>query len=126
MVERELLSKLKHPGIVQLHYTFQDTDTLYFIMEYCEGGSFTEFIKLNYNKLTNEIKVFYVAQVVMILEFLHRHGITHRDLKVLLPECSPKTLCSPSMDISNLLISGLLKSPVPTFSLNSPKRRYKK
>jgi len=38
MVERELLTNFKHPGIVKLRYSFQDRHSLYFVQEYCEGG----------------------------------------------------------------------------------------
>jgi serine/threonine protein kinase len=52
MVEKELLSIFKHNGIVKLKYTFQDKANLYFIQEYCEGGEFINFIKVNIGKLT--------------------------------------------------------------------------
>jgi serine/threonine protein kinase len=51
MVEKELLSCMKHPGIVKLRYTFQDKAILYFIQEYCEGGEFINFIKANITRL---------------------------------------------------------------------------
>ena len=52
MVEKELLSAMKHPGINKLKYTFQDKANLYFVQEYCEGGEFINFIKSNIDKLT--------------------------------------------------------------------------
>ena len=52
MVEKELLSTMKHPGINKLKYTFQDKANLYFVQEYCEGGEFINFIKSNIDKLT--------------------------------------------------------------------------
>ena len=36
--EREILEKIKHPFIVQLHYAFQTPDKLYFIMDFLNGG----------------------------------------------------------------------------------------
>lgn len=91
MVEKELLSQLKHSGIVKLKYTFQDKANLYFIQEYCEGGEFINFIKLNIAKLTEELKVFYIAEIINILEYLHTNGVTHRDLKVPALLLSPRT-----------------------------------
>ena len=36
--ERDLLSKLKHPFIVNMHYSFQDYDNLYLVMDMLTGG----------------------------------------------------------------------------------------
>lgn len=67
MVEKELLTCMQHPGIVHLRYTFQDKTSLYFIQEYCEGGEFINFIKLNVDRLNERIRAFYVAEMVNLL-----------------------------------------------------------
>ena len=36
--ERKLLSHLRHPFIINLHYAFQDKDNLYIVMDYKPGG----------------------------------------------------------------------------------------
>ena len=36
--EREFLSKLNHPFIVNMHYAFQDKDNLYLVMDMLSGG----------------------------------------------------------------------------------------
>lgn len=36
--ERELLSKIKHPFIVNMHFAFQDFDNIYIVMDYLIGG----------------------------------------------------------------------------------------
>lgn len=51
------------------------------MIEYCHGGDFTTFITLNKKVFTEEMRVFYVAEIVSVLEYLHSVGITHRDLK---------------------------------------------
>lgn len=35
MVEKEVLCRLNHPGIVKLSASFTDPKRLYFVMEYC-------------------------------------------------------------------------------------------
>ena len=52
LVEKELLTMFKHPGIIKLRYAFQDKRVLYFVLEYCEGGEFIEFIRLNIKNIT--------------------------------------------------------------------------
>lgn len=36
--ERELLSRMKHPFIVNMIYSFQDSDNLYLVLDYLDGG----------------------------------------------------------------------------------------
>ena len=36
--EREFLSRLNHPFIVNMHYAFQDKDNLYLVMDMLSGG----------------------------------------------------------------------------------------
>lgn len=36
--ERKLLTFLKHPFIVNMHYAFQDRDNLYLAMDFLKGG----------------------------------------------------------------------------------------
>ena len=38
MNERELLSRLSHPFLVNMSYAFQDKENLYLIMDYLNGG----------------------------------------------------------------------------------------
>lgn len=39
MSERNVLLKnVKHPFLVGLHYSFQTTDKLYFVLDYINGG----------------------------------------------------------------------------------------
>jgi serine/threonine protein kinase len=36
--EKELLSKMNHPFIVNMNYAFQDTENLYLVMDLLTGG----------------------------------------------------------------------------------------
>ena len=36
--ERKLLDRLENPGVVNLYFTFQDADSLYFGLELCPQG----------------------------------------------------------------------------------------
>jgi serine/threonine protein kinase len=82
MVERELLCRLDHPGIIKLNSSFTDPKKLYFVLEYCEGGQFKDFLQMHYGRLNFNVVAFYVGEIVNVLEYLHLNGIVHRDLKV--------------------------------------------
>ncbi len=45
MIEREILIRLNCDYLVKLHYTFQDKYKLYFVMDYCQGGEFSRFLR---------------------------------------------------------------------------------
>lgn len=50
--ERDLLSQMQHPFIVNMHYAFQDTTTLYLVMDLLTGGDMRYHIsKMNHKKM---------------------------------------------------------------------------
>ena len=51
--ERDVLSKLSHPFLVKMHYCFQDTKKLYFVLEYCPGGELFGLLQIK-NYLSEE------------------------------------------------------------------------
>eukprot|EP00033_Pygsuia_biforma_P000398 GCRY01000475.1.p1 GENE.GCRY01000475.1~~GCRY01000475.1.p1 ORF type:complete len:503 (+),score=111.39 GCRY01000475.1:196-1704(+) len=79
-VEKEIMMKVKHPNIVRLYYTFQDQNSLYFVMELCEHGELLDHIK-RLSAFDLQSTQFYTAEIISALEKLHSHGIIHRDLK---------------------------------------------
>jgi len=66
--------------IVQLDCTFQDDDNLYFLMEYASKGSLSRLIK-TVKPLPYETCRFFIAEIVLALEYLHELNICHRDIK---------------------------------------------
>lgn len=79
-LERIVLDQLTHPGIVQLHFTFQDTFSLYMALESCEGGELFDQITRK-GRLTEDEARFYAAEVIDALEYIHNLGLIHRDIK---------------------------------------------
>jgi len=78
--EKSILQKLVHPFLVNLNYSFQSEDKLYFIMDYINGGEL--FFHLQREEKFNEGRVrFYCAEIVLGLEYLHNCGVLYRDLK---------------------------------------------
>ena len=53
MNERVLLSQLNSPFLVNMHYAFQDRDTLYLVLDLMEGGDLRYHIG---NKVFSEIQ----------------------------------------------------------------------
>jgi serine/threonine protein kinase len=81
LTERNVLSVAgNHPLIVGLDYAFQNSHRLYLIMEYCPGGDLGKQIKIK-RKFTEEEARFYICEVIIAIEFLHKNKIIFRDLK---------------------------------------------
>lgn len=81
MSERNVLLKnVKHSFLVGLHYSFQTTDKLYFVLDYINGGEL--FYHLQRERCFLEPRArFYAAEIASALGYLHSLNIVYRDLK---------------------------------------------
>ncbi|KAF9102130.1 pkb-activating kinase-like protein [Mortierella sp. AM989] len=79
-IEKNTLYKLDHPGVVKLYSTFQDTSSLYYVLELCQNGELLTFIK-KLGSFDENCTRFYAAQILTAVEYVHNQGVIHRDLK---------------------------------------------
>ena len=78
--ERDALLQLDNPLILNLHYSFQTDNRLYFVLDLVEGGDL--FGQLEKKKhLSENAARFYGAEIVLALKHIHEKGILYRDLK---------------------------------------------
>ncbi len=80
--EREILTKVSHPFIVSLRFAFQTERNLFLVMDFLSGGELFFHLKRRGLILDNEAR-FYIAEMILAIEFLHSKNILHRDLKVI-------------------------------------------
>ena len=78
--EREFLSFLHHPFLVNMHYAFQDYDNLYLVMDLLSGGDLRYHIS-RYRRFSEEQTRFFIACMVYTLEYIHSNNVIHRDIK---------------------------------------------
>jgi len=78
--EKNILQRLAHPFLVNLNYSFQTPDKLYFVMDYVNGGELFYHLQKEH-KFTPERVKFYSAEIILGLEYLHNSGVIYRDLK---------------------------------------------
>ena len=75
-----MLSRMHHPGIVKLYFTFQDATWLYLAIELCPNGELAELIGRK-GRLPLNLVQFYAGELVNILTYLRKLGVAHRDIK---------------------------------------------
>lgn len=80
--EREILQTLDHPFLPTLYAHFETEKFSCLVMEFCPGGDLHTLRQRQPGKYFTEQAVkFYVAEVLLSLEYLHMFGIVYRDLK---------------------------------------------
>ncbi|KAL4193423.1 hypothetical protein AMTRI_Chr06g176820 [Amborella trichopoda] len=80
--EREILQSLDHPFLPSLYTHFETDKFSCLVMEFCPGGDLHTLRQRQPGKYFPEQAArFYVAEVLLALEYLHMLGIVYRDLK---------------------------------------------
>ncbi|XP_048434816.1 protein kinase PVPK-1-like isoform X2 [Pyrus x bretschneideri] len=80
--EREILQSLDHPFLPTLYTHFETEKVSCLVMEFCPGGDLHALRQKQPGKHFPEHAArFYVAEVLLALEYLHMLGIIYRDLK---------------------------------------------
>ncbi|XP_064149911.1 myotonin-protein kinase isoform X2 [Loxodonta africana] len=88
--ERDVLVNGDRRWITQLHFAFQDENYLYLVMEYYVGGDLLTLLSKFGERIPVEMARFYLAEIVMAIDSVHRLGYVHRDIKpdnILLDRC---------------------------------------
>eukprot|EP01129_Flabellula_baltica_P010457 TRINITY_DN4421_c0_g1_i1.p1 TRINITY_DN4421_c0_g1~~TRINITY_DN4421_c0_g1_i1.p1 ORF type:complete len:460 (-),score=86.96 TRINITY_DN4421_c0_g1_i1:43-1422(-) len=80
MAEMSILARMRHPFIMRLHYAFQSKNSLYLILDFVNGGELFRHLEF-FDKLNEDRARFYIAEIILAIEFLHENGIMYRDLK---------------------------------------------
>lgn len=78
--ERAILTALAHPFIVRLYSTFQNSENLYMLLEYIQGGELFSVLRRakRFDDLTAK---FYASELVLAIEYMHSLNVVYRDLK---------------------------------------------
>ncbi|KAJ2516041.1 Suppressor of Sensor Kinase (SLN1) [Coemansia sp. RSA 1939] len=90
--EMEIMSMLQHENVVTYYGIEVHREKVYLFMELCTKGSLAQLIK-DQGRLDEETVQLYVIQMLRGLQYLHKAGICHRDIK------SDNTLLDENMNI---------------------------
>ncbi|XP_061578856.1 serine/threonine-protein kinase Nek5-like [Cololabis saira] len=80
--EVTLLSKMKHPNIVSFLTSFQESGSLFIVMEYCDGGDLLKKINMQRGVPFAEAQIVdWFVQICLGLKHIHDRKVLHRDIK---------------------------------------------
>jgi Neu-associated kinase len=79
--EGKLLQMIIHPNIIQLYELMETENSYYLVTELCEGGDLMDYICAR-KYLTEACTRKFIRQIISAVDYLHRIGILHRDLKI--------------------------------------------
>jgi serine/threonine protein kinase len=79
--EIKVLETIDSPFLVKNYYSFQNENKVFFVSEYCAAGEFGYFLNLNRKRFKHEHIQFYIAQIVLALDYLHSRNILYKDLR---------------------------------------------
>uniref|UniRef100_A0A8B9GLZ5 Protein kinase domain-containing protein n=2 Tax=Astyanax mexicanus TaxID=7994 RepID=A0A8B9GLZ5_ASTMX len=78
--EKEVLMEVNHPFIVKLYWTWHDERCLFMLLEFVPGGELFTYLRSR-GKFGNDTSMFFSAEIICALEYLHSKDIVYRDLK---------------------------------------------
>src|SRR5580658_789957 len=79
--EARTLKKFKNfPGIVSIDTVFRDNGTAYLVMEYLDGSTFEDFLKMRGGQVPYATGLEIMLPVMRALAAVHAEGILHRDI----------------------------------------------
>ncbi|XP_033240816.1 serine/threonine-protein kinase par-1 isoform X2 [Drosophila pseudoobscura] len=87
--EVEIMKRLKHPHIIKLYQVMETKNMIYIVSEYASQGEIFDYIA-KYGRMSESAARFKFWQIISAVEYCHKKGIVHRDLKAenLLLDCS--------------------------------------
>lgn len=79
--EVEIFLSMDHPHITRLFDVYECNEELNLVMECCEGGELFDRLAKE-KKFTETDACDVVWQILLALNYIHQHGIVHRDIKL--------------------------------------------
>lgn len=77
--ERRILTKLYHPFICNMNYSFQDENFYCLVLDYADCGDLRH--QIEKRNFSEDIVRHWIAELACAIDYLHEHHVVHRDIK---------------------------------------------
>ena len=78
--EIDIMKKVSHENIVQMHDIYQTSNNMYIVTELCQDGDLLKLLQKRRRISEKEAKK-YLKDIMKGAMYLHTNGMIHRDLK---------------------------------------------
>ena len=82
LAEAQRLNKisLEHPNLIHVNEVFEANNTVYYVMEYLDGGSLRSYVR-KHGPLSEHEALEMMKPIFKAVDFLHQNRMTHLDIK---------------------------------------------
>lgn len=78
--EISILKLLHHPHITRLYEVMESKNSIYLVTEHAGGGEIFDHL-VTHGRMKEEEAARVFSQIVSAVDYCHRNGVVHRDLK---------------------------------------------
>merc|ERR1719446_595372 len=81
-LEIQVQRNLKHRNVLRLYRHFEDSETVFLLLEFCAKGELYQILRTQKNRrFPEQVACWYFKQAAEGLMFLHENQVLHRDIK---------------------------------------------
>lgn len=81
VTERNIMLQLDNPFVVKMVRSFKNNTHCFFLMEYVNGKNLDDYLIERKTKRNVYETKFYIANMLVMLDYIHKKSIAHRDIK---------------------------------------------
>jgi cGMP-dependent protein kinase len=81
VTERNIMLQLDHPFIIKMVKSLKNDYYCFFLLEYINGKNLDEYLNERNNTYNFQQSRFFMGNMLVMIEYLHKRSIAHRDIK---------------------------------------------
>ncbi|KAF9979908.1 CBL-interacting serine/threonine-protein kinase 21 [Modicella reniformis] len=124
--ESDLLKSLQHPNIVGFREVVETSLQMCIVLDYASGGELFVFVEDKRAQASEQDIQYIFAQIVDAVDYLHRHNIVHRDLKLENVLLEPRTGAPlrPTVKLTDFGLAKVIEEDAPQLTTRCGSEDY--